>query len=56
MHELFELCTKSRLSVTDSAGYAEQYERESDTVVFVSALLVLLATLVWSLTVKILFE
>ena len=56
MHELFELCIQSRLGVTDSTGDAEEYKTESETGVFVGALLALLAMLVWSLTVKIWFE
>ena len=48
--------TQSKLGDTDSTGDAEEQERESETVVFVGALLALLAMLVWSLTVKILFE
>ena len=35
---------------------AEEYERESETVVFVGALLALLAMLVWLPTVKVWFE
>ena len=56
MHELLELFTQSKLGDTDSTGDAEEKEKESETVVFVGALLVLLAMLVWSLTVKIWFE
>ena len=35
---------------------AEEYERESESVVFVGALVAILAMLVWSLTVKNWFE
>ena len=56
MHELLELFTQSKLGDTDSTGDAEKYEKESETFVFVGALLALLAMLVWSLTVKIWFE
>ena len=56
MHELLELFTQSKLGETDSTEDAEQYERESETVVFVSALRVLLTMLVWSLTVKVWLE
>ena len=54
--ELLELFTQSKFGDTDSKGDAEELERESKTVVFVGALLALLAMLVWSLTVKIWFE
>ena len=43
VHELLELFTQSKLGDTDSAGDAEELERESETVVFVGALLALLA-------------
>ena len=56
MHELFELCIQSRLGVTDSTGDAEEYEKESKTVVSAGALLALLAMLVWSLMAKVWFE
>ena len=56
VHELLELFTKGRLSDTDSTGDVEECKRESETVVFVAALLALLAMLVWSLMVKIWFE
>ena len=56
VHELLKLFTQSRFGDTDSARDAAEYERESETVVFASALLALLAILVWSLTVKIWFE
>ena len=56
MHELLELFTQSKLGETDSTEDAEQYERESETVVFASALRVLLTMLVWSLTVKVWLE
>ena len=56
MHKLLELFTQSKLDDTDSTGDAEEYERESETVVFAGALLVLLAMLVWSLMAKVWFE
>ena len=56
VHELLELFIQNKLVDTDSAGDAEEQERESETVVFVGALLVLLAMLVWLPTVKVLFE
>ena len=40
----------------DYTGDAEEYERESKIVVFADAVGVLLAILVWSLTVKVWFE
>ena len=48
--------TQSKLGDTDSTGDAEEQERESETVVFVGALLWLLAILVWSPTVEVWFE
>ena len=36
---------------TDSTGDAEEYERESETVIFAGALFALLAMLFWSHTV-----
>ena len=48
MHELLELFTQRKLGNTDSAGDAEEQERESETFVFVGAVLALLAMLVWS--------
>ena len=42
MHELSELFTKSALGDTDSTGDEEEYERESETVIFAGALFVLL--------------
>ena len=56
VHELLELFTQSKLGDTDSTGDAEELERESESVVFVGALLAILAMLVWSLTVKNWFE
>ena len=56
MHELLELFTQSKLGDTDSTGDAEESERESETVVFVSAFLALLAMLVWLPVVKVWFE
>ena len=56
MHELLELFTQSKLGDTDITGDAEEWERESETVVFVGALLALLAMLVWLPTVKVWFE
>ena len=56
VHERLELFTQSKLGDTDSTGHAEEKERESETVVFVGALLALLAMLVWLHTVKIWFE
>ena len=56
MHELLELFTQSKLDDTDSAGDAQEEESESETVVFVGALLALLAMLVWLPTVKVWFE
>ena len=52
VHEVLELFTQSKLGDTDSKGDAEEYK----TIVFASALLVLLAVLVWLLTVKVWFE
>ena len=54
--ELLELFTQSKLGDTDSTGDAEELERESESVVFVGALLALLAILVWLPTVKVWFE
>ena len=56
MHELLELFSQSKLDDTDSAGDAEEKESESETVVFVGALLAQLAMLVWWLTVKLCSE
>ena len=56
MHELLELFTESKLGDTDSTGDAEEWERGSETVLFVGALLGLLAMLVWLPTVKVWFE
>ena len=56
VHELFELFTQSKLGDTDSTGDAEEWERGSKTVVFVGALLALLAMLVWLPTVKVWLE
>ena len=56
VHELLELFTQSKLGDTDSTEDAEEFERESETVVFVSALLALIAMLVWLPTVKVCFE
>ena len=53
MHELLKLFTQDKLGDNDSAGDAEEYEREPETVVFADALFVLLAMLFWSLAVKI---
>ena len=47
---------KSKQGDTDSTGDAEEQERESETVVFVGALLALLAMLVWLPTAKVWFE
>ena len=49
VYELLELFTQSKLGDTDSTGDAEEWERESETVVFVGALLALFAMLVWLL-------
>ena len=54
--ELLELFTQSKLGDTDSTRDAEEYERESKTVVFVGALLALLAMLLWLPMVKVWFE
>ena len=56
VHDLLELFTESKLGDTDSAADAEEYKRESKTVVFAGALFALLAMLFWSLPVKIRFE
>ena len=53
MHELLGLFTQSKLGNTDSTGDAEEYEKDSETVLFAGALLALLAMLVWSLTVSV---
>ena len=45
MHELLKLFTQSKLGDTDSTGDAEEWERGSETVLFVGALLGLLAML-----------
>ena len=55
VHELLELFPQSKLGDTDRTRDAEECERESKTVVFVSALLALLVMLVWLLTVKVWF-
>ena len=54
VHELLELFTQSKLGDTDST--AEDYERESETVIFAGALFALLASLFWLLVVKVWFE
>ena len=56
VHELLQLFTQSKLGDTDSTGDAEEFKRESETVVFVSALLALIAMLVWLPMVKVWFE
>ena len=56
MHKLLELFTQSKLDDIDSTGDTEDYKRESETVIFAGALLVLLAMVVWSLTVKVWFD
>ena len=48
VHELLELFTQSKLCGTVSTGDSEEQERESETFVFVGAVLALLAMLVWS--------
>ena len=53
VHELLEFLTQCRFYDTDSTGDAEEYKRESQTVVFGGALLALLAMLVWLPTVKV---
>ena len=53
MHEHLELFTHSKL---DDTGDAEEYEQESETVIFAGALFALLAMLIWWLTVKVWFE
>ena len=56
VHELLELFTQSKSGDADSTGDADEHKRESETVVFASALLALLAILVWLPTVKVWFE
>ena len=56
MHKLLELFTQSKLGGADSTGDAEEYKRESETVVFAGSLFALLAMLFWSLTVKVCFK
>ena len=55
MHELFELFTQSELDDSGSTGDAEEYKRDTETVVFAGALSALLAMLLWSLAIKIWF-
>ena len=43
VHELLELFIQNKLADTGSTGDAEEYERESDTALFASALFALLA-------------
>ena len=50
VHEVLELFTQSELD--DNGGTGEEYEKESETVIFAGAVLALLAMLFWSLTVK----
>ena len=48
MRELLELFTQNELSDTGSTGDAEEYERETETVIFAAALSALLAIhVVW---------
>ena len=56
MYGLLELFTQSKLCDIDSTGDAKEYGKESETVVFASALFALLAMLFWSLMVKVWFE
>ena len=56
VYELLQLFKQSKLGDTDRTGDADEYERESKTVVFASALFALLAVLFWLLTVKVWFE
>ena len=56
MHELLELFTQSELGDTDTTGDAEEYKRESETVVLANALFTLLAMLFGSFTIKVWFE
>ena len=53
MHELLALPTPTKVGDSDSAADAEEYERESETVIFAGVLLALLAMLVWLLMVKV---
>ena len=55
-HKLLELFTQSKVGDTDSAGDAEEYERESETVVLARALFSLLAMLFWLHMVRVCFE
>ena len=56
VHELLQLFTQSKLGDTDSTGNAEEYERESKTVIFARALCALLAMLFWLLIVQVWFK
>ena len=53
VYGLLELLTQSKLGDTNSTEDAEEYERESKTVILAGALFALLAMLVWSLTVSV---
>ena len=56
MRELFEMFTQSESDKIDSTGDAEEYKRESETVIFAGALFALLAMLFWSPLVRVWFE
>ena len=55
VHTLLELFKQSKSGDTGSTGDAEEYKRESKTVVFAGALFAQQAILSWSLTVNIWF-
>ena len=58
MHKLLELFTQSKLGDTDSTEDAEEYEKESETVIIASALFALVVMLfgLLTLTVKLWFK
>ena len=55
VHKRLDLFTQSDLGDADSTGDAEEYKRDTETVVFAGALSALLAMLLWSLAIKIWF-
>ena len=56
VRELFEMFTQSESDKIDSTGDAEEYKRESETVIFAGALFALLAMLFWLPAVKVRFK
>ena len=56
MHKFLELFTQSELADIGSIGGVKDYEMESETLIFASALFALLTMLFWWLTIKVWFE